>query len=210
MFYSPDPVLYDDPTSLLDDPGLASVYSYANSNPLAFGDPDGRKPLMLTGAQRLQLRHDLRAAGVDDPELRSKIKSFFANRTGLRAKITFSILGNYSRLKAAQDFAEKWDMKPVVQFEIDNKSGSWKLQNIKFSVGTGRRAKLDFAADAPGGNVATTPPNGVSGGAAAGGASPPTASAWKPAVKSCGAITNTSSAGTAGVTMGTGRSDGGS
>jgi RHS repeat-associated protein len=169
MFYGTDQAPWDDPTVLLGDPGLQQTYSYARSNPVTYGDPDGRSPVGFTsGTERKQLRNDLRAAGVDDPDLRGKIRGFFAKQTGLRGKISFTILNNYARLNKIQEFADRWDMKPLVQFEIDIENGKVSLTSIKFGLGTGPRAKLAFGADDPGGGVPAVPANGVAGGAQSG------------------------------------------
>jgi RHS repeat-associated protein len=139
FFYSTDQAPMDDPNRLFSEPGLQATYTYANANPLAFVDPDGRSPVgITTGTERKQLRQDLRAAGVDLPDLRAKIRSYFGTHTGLGGQIAFTVLSNYSRLKKIQEFADRWDMKPIVQFEVDIQDGKVSLTNVKFGLGQQR------------------------------------------------------------------------
>lgn len=41
-FISPEPLLTEDPDSVLGDPGMLSAYTYGSGNPLIWVDPDGR------------------------------------------------------------------------------------------------------------------------------------------------------------------------
>jgi RHS repeat-associated protein len=44
VFFSPEPLLYTDGAQAIDDPGLLSAYSYAESNPMRLSDPSGSAP----------------------------------------------------------------------------------------------------------------------------------------------------------------------
>ena len=44
QFYSPEPLLTEDPMAAVDDPSLLSAYTYAAANPLRYVDPTGRAP----------------------------------------------------------------------------------------------------------------------------------------------------------------------
>jgi RHS repeat-associated protein len=74
MFYSPDPVLVDDPTAILTAPALRSAYSYAGANPLTFVDPGGRQ---FTKAQAKSFikgnEKAIRNIIRNDPQLRAKL-----------------------------------------------------------------------------------------------------------------------------------------
>lgn len=52
FFYSPDPVLVDDPTRVIDDAALLAAYTYAEANPLRLVDRDGRAPEDVQSAFR--------------------------------------------------------------------------------------------------------------------------------------------------------------
>jgi RHS repeat-associated protein len=74
MFYSPDPVLTDDPMAILDAPALRAAYSYAGANPLTYVDPEGRQ---FTRAQArafiMANQDDARRLIRNDPQLRAKL-----------------------------------------------------------------------------------------------------------------------------------------
>lgn len=133
MFYSPDPILIDDPLAVIDDPGLSFAYSYAGSNPLTFIDPTG---LQRTRAQALRLSkaeikrgrqffkdHPKQAAAVAKT-IETKVPRFLV-------KFAFNI-------KAAdklQTFSKFFGAKPLIEF--DRGKGT-----LKFSVGFGKRLKF--------------------------------------------------------------------
>jgi len=123
MFYSPDPVLVDDPLAVIDDPELRSAYSYAGSSPLTFIDPTG---LERTRAQALRLssaeRFALEVIGDDQPKRAAAVaKSIEAHMPRLLVKA----LGPAA-------FLIKWfDAKPLL--EIDLTGDKAKFQ---FSSGT--------------------------------------------------------------------------
>lgn len=45
IFYSPEPLLTQDPTAVQDEPGLRDAYSYALSDPVGYIDPTGYRPI---------------------------------------------------------------------------------------------------------------------------------------------------------------------
>jgi hypothetical protein len=129
MFYSPDPILVDDPLAVIDEPELRSAYSYAGSSPLTFIDPTG---LERTRAQALRLspaeRFSLTVIGDDKPKRAAAVaKSIEAHMPRLLVKA----LGPAA-------FLIKWfDAKPLL--EIDLTGDKAKFQ---FSLGTEFADKL--------------------------------------------------------------------
>jgi RHS repeat-associated protein len=77
-FYSPDPLLTDDPTAVQDEPGLSNAYSYALSNPVGYVDPTGYRPLRPGHSRADDLamektRKDYAAGKGPDKKLNAKI-----------------------------------------------------------------------------------------------------------------------------------------
>jgi RHS repeat-associated protein len=133
MFYSPDPILIDDPLAVIDDPGLSSAYTYAGSSPLTFIDPTG---LQRTRAQALRLSkaeikrgrkffkdHPKQAAAVAKT-IKTKLPRFLV-------KYAFNI----KIADKVQSFSDFFDAKPLIEF--DRGKGTLKL-----SVGFGKRLKF--------------------------------------------------------------------
>jgi RHS repeat-associated protein len=123
MFYSPDPILVDDPLAVIDDPELRSAYSYAGSSPLTYVDPTG---LERTRAQELRRgpaeRFALAVIGDDKPKRAARVaKSIEAHMP----RFLVEALGPTA-------FLVKWfDAKPLL--EIDLTGDKVKYQ---FSSGT--------------------------------------------------------------------------
>ena len=165
MFYSVEPAVFSEPTSIVDQPGLASTYTYALSNPLSFTDPDGALPRGVTQARLRTLEAGLRNSD-DEPlsfEQRIRLHKFFRDNSGLRGKIAFSVVSHLEGARKLQAFSEKFEMKPLVEISVGRTEGGWKVQNVKLSWGYGKRAKLDFGSESPGStstppSVATNPP----------------------------------------------------
>ena len=131
MFYSPDPILADDPLAVIDDQGLRSAYSYAGSSPLTFIDPTGLKRIR---AQELS------------PEAIKILRQFFKDNPKQAAEFAKNVETKVPRflvkaafnIKAAdrlQAFSEFFAAKPLIEF--DRSKGT-----LKFSVGFGKRLKF--------------------------------------------------------------------
>jgi RHS repeat-associated protein len=171
-FLSVDPAGFEDPTSLIGDPTAPWTYTFAGANPVTYGDPDGRARSLLnpTPAQVAQLVGKLT---VDDNQrfelggakmsfaTEVAVQGFFAKHTGLRGKLAFSVLSNADKAGKRQKFADKWSAKPLVELSF----GPSGLENVKLSLGTGKRLKLSTkgaaaaaGSTAPAVNGAAPPP----------------------------------------------------
>ncbi len=120
IFYSPDPILVDDPLAVIDDPGLRSAYSYAGSSPLTFIDPTG---LARTRTQELRLTAEkfaLAVIGDDKPNQAAAVaKSIEAHLPRLLVKA----LGPAGLLV-------KWfDARPLLEIDLtgDKVKTQWSL-----------------------------------------------------------------------------------
>jgi RHS repeat-associated protein len=54
LFYSPDPILVDDPNAMVQTPRLRAAYAFAGSNPMTYVDPGGQQytPAQKAAQQR--------------------------------------------------------------------------------------------------------------------------------------------------------------
>lgn len=219
FFYSADPAVTEEVSSVLEEPRLQSVYALGFGNAVSHVDPDGRKPFHLSADQRLQLLNDLRAAGVKvkrHPGLLGDIDTFFDKHQGVRGRTAFAVLNRYGKLAKLQEFADKLDQKPLVEFELAK--GSSKLKSVNLSFGMGAQKKFAVGSAAPAASQASAaagpaPPNAPAANAPAAAPPPPPPpppQSWKPGVKPGGSVSNGNAAGTSSVSGGApSRSDGG-
>ena len=84
MFYSPDPVLVDDPMAIVQNPALRAAYAYAGSNPITYVDPGGQQ---YTPAQKASQQ---RARALVKSNLEG-FKAHIAARPALQADLADSI-----------------------------------------------------------------------------------------------------------------------
>ncbi|HEU5089505.1 MAG TPA: RHS repeat-associated core domain-containing protein, partial [Roseiflexaceae bacterium] len=149
MFYSPDPVLVDDPMAIVGTPALRTAYAFAGSNPLAYIDPSGRQ---FTDAQR-----EFRAKLAQDPALRAATEPFIKTRlpkalVRLGLDIESAEL-HQKRFETIDDIA-----KPFVEINIS--SGEVKLSPGLFKQFTVREGSAkNAAAQSP----ASSPNNATNG-----------------------------------------------
>jgi RHS repeat-associated protein len=132
-FYSPDPVLFDDPDDVIADPALLPAYTYAQSNPLSLVDRDGRAPQLArhrlgNGLRSLAANAGPAASAAPDPTDSDGRSSRLQERTAkappdsTRGKI--------------QSFAEALDAKPLLKFTFEKTQGSedgWSLTKTEIS-----------------------------------------------------------------------------
>jgi RHS repeat-associated protein len=130
MFYSPDPVLYDDPMAIVGAPTLRAAYAYGNSNPLTYIDPSGRQFTEAHQEFKAKLAQNpaLRDATVDMLETHLP-KSFV--RLGLNIEKAEL---RQKKFKSIEDFA-----KPLVEINIS--TGEVKLSPGLYKQFTVRKGK---------------------------------------------------------------------
>lgn len=187
MLYAVEPATFADPATLVDHPALASAYTYAYANPVTYTDPDGALPLRVNPTQVRELERSLRTASGSELSLsqRVRLQKFFSDHTGLGGRIAYSSLKLLQKQQAKEakqkakyggkTFEEKYGFKPLLEISLEKGDSGWKLQNIKLSLGAGKRAKLDFASEGPG-DISISPPLATNAQAPP----PPPPAGWKP------------------------------
>jgi RHS repeat-associated protein len=146
MVYGVDPAVFNDPATLVDEPGLAAPYTYANSNPVRFTDPDGAKPQSVDPKVTALLG---KFHNVDDDDSRTPLsaaekgtfEAFFAAHEGLRGKATFTVMDHADGLRKLQKISDMLDMKPLIEIKLKSGEDGTKVENVKFSFGMGPRIK---------------------------------------------------------------------
>jgi RHS repeat-associated protein len=78
-FSSPEPLLLDDPGTVVNDPSLLAAYTYASSNPLRYVDRGGRAPFDLGANNEKHLQGDV-SISVTRREARSAPAITFGGR----------------------------------------------------------------------------------------------------------------------------------
>jgi len=119
LFYSPEPLLYRDPQSVIGDPGLLPAYTYAESNPLRLYDNDGLAP---KNVQKRFLSEKFTAgtalAALADSKRHSRL---------WQSLVKFSISSKADGLAA---FSERFEAKPLVEIELANVGGRLRLSSV--------------------------------------------------------------------------------
>ncbi len=139
LFYSPDPILTDDPAGMLRDPAMRAAYSYAGGNPLTNIDPTGLEALRVhvitTAAQSERVVAEVAA-----------YRERLAKRPILRARLARNLETNlprglvklgldWEKAQKRQDKFERFDAKPLIEINVSDKT-------VKLSFGIGKRLKL--------------------------------------------------------------------
>jgi len=136
MFYSPDPILVDDPLAVIDDPSLSSAYSYAGSNPLTFIDPTG---LRRTRAQALRLTKAEIKRGrqffKDHPKQAAAVAKTIETRVP-RFLVKFAF--NIKAADGLQAFSDFFKAKPLIEIDLGGRT-------LGFSVGFGKQLKVPLS-----------------------------------------------------------------
>jgi len=119
VFYSPEPLLYDDPTSTIADPALLPAYTYAESNGLRLYDDNGNS------AQDVH------------PKLSNRFSSGQVLQAWTQAKRHSRLWQSLVRLaltKQSDDlkaFTERFEVKPLLEINLTRTDEGHKLQSVE-------------------------------------------------------------------------------
>jgi hypothetical protein len=119
VFYSPEPMLYDDPVSTIDDPGLLPAYTYAESN-----------------AAVVRQQRQVRPKDVD-AKLSNRFSVGQVLQAWTQAKRHSRLWQSLVRLaltKQSDDlkaFTERFEVKPLLEINLTRTDEGHKLQSIE-------------------------------------------------------------------------------
>lgn len=161
LFYSPDPILTDDPDAMVSDPAFRAAYSYAGSNPLKNVDPTGLafgSVHVITSAAQGErvaaVAAGYRANLANKPAMRAGLEGAVQTRLP-RSLVRMGL--NYEVAEKRKERADRFASKPLVEINVSDKT-------VKFSFGIGKRLKI--GGDKSGtGNVADPDPGSAVPGA---------------------------------------------
>lgn len=137
--YSTDQALVDSPFGMVDDPGLATPYTYAENNPLRFADRDGRAPEAAQNAFRAAFGKP--GGGIDF----AAVNAFNAlalkrlNSDQSTAVKLGRLLGKIAAdpAKAARSgiatLTDRLGSKPLLSVELKKSDAGVKLSEVKVS-----------------------------------------------------------------------------
>ena len=134
LFYSPDPVLVDDPMAVVGTPALRSAYAFAGSNPLTYVDPSGWE---FTPAEKAYT-----AALSKKPAMRAFVAK------NLETRLPTALVRLSLNVESAQLHQKRFEMiddvaKPFVQINIS--TGEVKLSPGLFKQFTVRKGATSNA-----------------------------------------------------------------
>ncbi|MHA6512934.1 SpvB/TcaC N-terminal domain-containing protein [Tessaracoccus sp. Z1128] len=137
MFYSPDPMLYTDPSAVQGDPALLPAYTYAESSPLRLVDPGGLAPNVAGGS--------LSSTGLT-ATTPSATDAGVQTDTDRGSRLWFPLakMAGSEQAKSLQAFSENYEMKPLIQVNMVKTSDGWKLQDVKVSAFIGITQKTVY------------------------------------------------------------------
>jgi RHS repeat-associated protein len=138
MLYSPDPVLVQVPTGLIDDPALLSAYTYAENNPVRLVDRSGTQPTDPLSAFRAAFA---KPNGQTDPAKVLQFASLVQRaaerqlkpNAATRLVVKIAAHPRESFESAYKAFA-KFGAKPLVEFKLTKTADGLKLRKIKIGV----------------------------------------------------------------------------
>jgi RHS repeat-associated protein len=141
MFYNPEPLLYDEPESVIADPALLPAYTYAESNPLKLFDDDGlaSKTVFsrlggklggLTLRQRTGRPMQKLSAQFTKGQALSALNESKRHSRLWQSLVRFSISERADKLNA---FKERFSSKPLLEFQLDSSGGAPRLKKVSVS-----------------------------------------------------------------------------
>ena len=139
LFYSPDPVLADDPMALVAAPSLRAAYAFAGSNPVTYVDPSGALFTQATAKAYIKANFkEARATVAKDPALRASLEQ------NLKTRLPKSFVRLGLDTDSADLHQKRFDKikdvaKPFVEINIS--TGEVKLSPGLFKQFTVKKAK---------------------------------------------------------------------
>ncbi len=161
MFYSPDPVLTDDPMAIVGTPSLRSAYAFAGSNPLTYVDPGGQQFTQAQAKAFIKANFkEARALVAKDPALRASLEA------NLKTRLPKSFVRLGLNIESAELHQKRFKMiddvaKPFVEINIS--TGEVKLSPGLFKQFTVRKGKTTAATVQPAASKQADATNGSGG-----------------------------------------------
>jgi RHS repeat-associated protein len=138
IFYSPDAALHRDPTAVVGDPALLPAYTYAESSPLNFVDPSGRKTEPVRGKlskgfvpAKQTVKKTARAVPVAPPNAGGPDTNAVAGSKSSSKNRVVRFLNNKEQGKKVEAFFDKLEAKALVEIEFIKTSKGYKLDSVK-------------------------------------------------------------------------------
>lgn len=119
VFYSPEPMLYGDPGSIVDDPGLLPAYTYAESNALRMYDDDGMAP--KNAQLKLSSRFSVSQVFLAWTQAKRQSRLW-------QSLVRLALTDRSDKLAA---FTERFSAKPLLAIELNRTDKGFELQSAK-------------------------------------------------------------------------------
>ncbi len=119
VFFSPEPMLYDDPDSTIGDPGLLPAYTYGESNGLRLYDNDGTAPKDVTAKLSTRFSAGQILQSWTQAQRHSRL---------WQSLVRLALTKQSDKLKA---FTERFEIKPLLEINLTRTDEGHKLQSIE-------------------------------------------------------------------------------